>query len=362
MSLRVAVDLLYYTGRKGGTESYARGLFAALAGHDDLTFVGLGNAELRRDPPDWFPGEIVALPVSGENRVGWAAAEALAVGPVARRVGVDLLHCPSNFGPAVRLLPTVVTVHDILAERHPEWVPEGRARGVRLLHRATVRAADHVVSVSRATANDLHQLLGVPVDKVTVVPPGVEVTARADRRVADDRPFLLTGGNRMPHKNFEGLLHAWALLPNADRPKLVVTGGRGVDPLGPLVRELGLEHDVELRDWVDTAELEDLYRRATAYVFPTLFEGFGLPVLEAMARGCPVVGSDIPVLREVGGEAMVYADPHNPASLAEAVRKVTAEADLRDRLAEAGRARASDFTWPATARSIAAIYRSVVLA
>src|SRR2546429_452979 len=108
-ALRIAVDLVFYTGRKGGTESYARGLFTELASHDDLRLVGFGNRELAAEPPAWFPGEIVPLPVSGENRAAWAAAVAMGVGPCARGIGADILHCPSNFGPVLRLLPTVVT-------------------------------------------------------------------------------------------------------------------------------------------------------------------------------------------------------------------------------------------------------------
>ena len=126
---------------KGGTESVARGLYPALAKHDDIELVGIGNLRLAADPPRWFPGEVVGLPVDGENRPAWAAAVAFAVAPRARLLGANVLHCPSNFGPAVRLLPTVVTVHDVLPMRHPEWVPDGRAWGVRALIRATVRAA-----------------------------------------------------------------------------------------------------------------------------------------------------------------------------------------------------------------------------
>jgi glycosyltransferase involved in cell wall biosynthesis len=356
--LRIAVDLVFFTGRKGGTESYVRGLFPVLAGCEDLRFVGIGNRELAANPPDWFPGEIVGLPVSGENRAAWAAAVALAVGPRARGLGADLLHCPSNFGPLLRFLPTVVTVHDLLPIRHPEWVPGGRARGVQLLLNATVRAADRIITISQASAADLHRLVGSPMAGVDVIHLGTEPVDPLDRAVQPGpRPYLLTGGNRMPHKNFDRLLEAWTLIPPAERPKLVITGSHGDDPLLPVVARLGLEDDVDLRGWVSADELAGLYDGASAYVFPTLFEGFGLPVLEAMARGCPVIGSDIPVLREVGGGDMVYVDTRDPSAIAAAVRRIMRDTDAQAALAAAGRKRAATFTWQRTAEATAEVYR-----
>lgn len=350
--LRIAVDLVFFTGKKGGTESYARHLFANLADHDDLRFIGLGNRELAANPPSWFPGEVVPLRVSGENRAAWAVTEALVVGPRARGLRADVLHCPSNFGPAVRLLPTVVTVHDLLAARHPEWVPGGRAKGVQVLSRATARAADRIITISENSARDIRELLGRT--EVDVIPLGVDPVDPLQRHEPPVRPFVLASGNRMPHKNFPRLVEAWAQIPAAERPKLVITGSHGDDPLRPLVKQLGLTDDVELLGWVTDEELERLYDTASAYAFPTLFEGFGLPVLEAMARGCPVVGSDIPIIREVGGDAMRFFDPHDPASIARTVREVVADPGT---LADAGRKRAALFTWQRTAEATADVYR-----
>ena len=363
VTLRIAVDLVFFTGRKGGTESYARGLFPALAAHEDLRFVGIGNRETAADPPAWFPGEVVALPVSGENRTAWAVAEALAVGPRARWLGAHLLHCPSNFGPVVRWLPTVVTVHDLLPLRHPEWVPGGRARGVQALTRATAWAASRIITVSQASAADVHEFLGRPASDIDVIYHGIESTDAPDR-VIDPlaRPYLLSGGNRMPHKNFERLLQALALIPAMERPRLVITGAHGADPLRPVVEQLGLSDDVELRGWVSEEELAALYRGATAYLFPSLFEGFGLPVLEAMARGCPVIGSDIPVLHEVGGDDMIYVDARSPSAIATAVRRLVGDADTQMVMSAAGRKRAAMFTWERAADATAAVYRRVAAA
>ncbi|WP_433267157.1 glycosyltransferase family 4 protein [Actinosynnema sp. CS-041913] len=360
MPLHIAVDLVFFTGRKGGSESYVRGMFPAMAAaHDDLRFVGIGNRELAENPPDWFPGEIVPLPVSGENRVTWALAEAFAVAVQARRIKADLLHCPSNFGPSVKLLPTLVSILDVLPIKHPEWVPGGRARGVQLLSRATARAATRIHTISEASADDIVELLGRPRSDIDMIYLGADPVDAPLRGERTGRPYVLAGGNRMPHKNHARLLEAWALIPEAERPRLVVTGSHGDDPLTPLLRRLGLEDDVELRGWVTAEELADLYEGASAFAFPTLFEGFGLPVVEAMVRGCPVIGSDLPVLREVGGDDMVYIDPYDTRSIADAVRRVVSDQALRESLSAAGLKRASLFTWQRTADAHAEVYRAM---
>jgi glycosyltransferase involved in cell wall biosynthesis len=154
----------------------------------------------------------------------------------------------------------------------------------------------------------------------------------------------------MPHKNFERLLEALARIPEPRRPRLVVTGSHGPDPLAPVVDRLGLGRWVDLRDWIEAAELERLYAEATALVFPTLFEGFGLPTLEAMSRGCPVICSDLPVVREVAGDAARYVDPRDADDLARAIMEVCADRPLRDRMSRDGLARAARFSWERTAR------------
>lgn len=358
--MRVAVELVYFTGRKGGTETYARRLFAALGALPDtgIELVGIAGRELRAAPPDWFPGEIVHLPVLGESRPQWAAAVALAVAPRARALRADLLHCPANFGPALHVLPTVVTVHDLLPLRHPEWVPGGRADAVRRLQRRTLAVADRLIVVSAATATDVHALGGRDPAEVDVVPLGAP-PATTGARLSPERPFVLAGGNRMPHKNFDRLIEAWSLIPAGERPKLVVTGSHGADPLAAEVRRRGLAGDVDLRGWVGADELAALYAAASAYVFPTRFEGFGLPVLEAMAAGCPVLASDLPVLREAGGEAMATFDPTSAPGIAEAVRRLVADPARQEELRAAGRARAAAFTWRRTAEQTVASYRRV---
>ncbi|MGI8627476.1 MAG: glycosyltransferase family 4 protein [Geodermatophilaceae bacterium] len=364
-AIKVAVDLVYFTGRKGGTETYAKGLFPALRqAAPDLRLVGLTNTEIGPVAPDWFPGEVVQLPVSGENRLTWAAAELGLVSLAARRVGADLLHCPANFGPAVRLLPTIVTIHDLLSFRHPDLIAGRLAKGVSLLSKRAARAATRVLTDSQASAADIERFLGVGPERVDVVPLAASIpdAASSDPKVLHQlgipsgRSFVLSTGNRLPHKNFEVLLRAWARLPDP-RPMLVITGSHGEDPLLVLTERLGLADDVLLTRWVSAQELETLYQRATLYVCPSLFEGFGLPLLEAMQRGCPVLASDIPVLREVGGDAVRYVDARTPASLRSGLAAALTDDGARQELGRAGRLQARRFSWEATAAATAESYR-----
>lgn len=368
--IKVAVDLVYFTGRKGGTETYAKGLFPAL--HKiapELRFVGLTNTELGSTAPDWFPGEVVKLPVSGENRLMWAAGEAGLVSLAARRIGADLLHCPANFGPAVRLLPTIVTVHDLLSFRHPELIQGRLAKGVSLLSKRAARSATRVLTDSRASAADIATFLDIDADRVDIVPLAASASAPigvdpqealADIGVAPGRMFALTTGNRLPHKNFDVLLRAWAGLSRDTRPLLVITGSHGEDPLRPLVTKLGLDDDVLLTSWLSVEHLEVLYAGASFYVCASLFEGFGLPVLEAMQRGCPVLTNDIPVLREIGGDAVRYVDARVPETLCAGIAAFLAGDRARNLLAGQARVRARMFSWEATARATRDSYRRAV--
>jgi glycosyltransferase involved in cell wall biosynthesis len=157
--------------------------------------------------------------------------------------------------------------------------------------------------------------------------------------------LLLAVGQRRPHKNFEGLLRGLATLPAGKRPRLVITGSYDEDPLDPLVEELGLRDDVDLRKWVSRDELERLMATATAFVDASLVTGFSLPTLEAMLLGTPVLLADTPVFREVGGSAAQYFDPLDPAAIGRAMTDLIGDPARRRRMSAAGLERAAGFTW-----------------
>lgn len=346
---RVLVDLVFFTGRKGGMESYVREVYSRFSPDDaDLEYVALVSSELASVGAPWFPGAVVDSGVRGDDRIAWARAELFGVARAARRLGADLVHCPANFGPLRSKVPVVLTVHDLLAFRHPEFVPGAYSRILRTMIRAAARGARRILTVSRASRDDIVTYLGVPRDRVVVTPLAGSApadVAPSPRR--DDR--LLAVGNRMPHKGFEILLEALARVDAENRPSLVVTGSHGEDPLRPVVDRLGLGDHVELRGWLSRDELDVLYAESTALVFPTRFEGFGLPPLEAMARGCPVIVSDLPVLHEVAGDAAVYVDPTDPDAIAGAIRSLLASPADRERMSRAGLERAAGFSWARTA-------------
>jgi len=353
---RVLVDLLFFTGTKGGMESYVREVYSRLSPDDpDFEYVALASRELAASDVSWFPGRIVDSGVSGEDRVAWARGELVAVARHARREHADLVHCPANFGPWRSRVPVVLTVQDLLAFRHPEYVPGARARVIRVMIRLAARAARRILTISRATRDDLVSYLAVPPERIDVIPLAGSSPERGDPVGRLDAQ-LLAVGNRMPHKGFETLLEALARMEPDRRPTLVITGSHGDDPLAPVVERLGLGEHVRLCGWLSPDELDRLYRESTVLVFPTRFEGFGLPPLEAMARGCPVIVSDLPVLHEVAGDAALYVDPVDPEALAAAIRSVLESPSLRERMSQAGLARAVEFSWDRTAEATRAAF------
>jgi glycosyltransferase involved in cell wall biosynthesis len=347
---RVLVDLLFYTGTKGGMESYVRRIYSEMRSYiPEAEFVGLASTELFALGAPWFPGELIDSGISGENRISWAWGELTAVNRAAERIGADVIHCPANLGPRRSSVPVVVTTHDMLPFRHPQYVPGPYAPVLRILMKAVARGATRIVTISAASAGDIVRYVPSVAGKVDVVPlagsgggPGaVSTVARSN--------LLLALGNRLPHKNFDGLLRALALINPADRPQLVITGSHSDDPLAPLVDELGLADWVTLKGWVDDGELESLYSAAAAALVPSFFEGFGLPVLDAMSRGLPVLCSDIAPLREVAGDAALYFDPHSPESIAAAITRALGDRALLTSLRSAGSDRAAQFSWTRTA-------------
>jgi glycosyltransferase involved in cell wall biosynthesis len=369
-ALRVVVDLLYVTGRRGGTETYAREVLTRLGGVDPgLEVRAVTSRADRAAVESWFPGPVAVLPLDARRRASWALAEVLRVDGVARRAGADVLWCPANFGPLRGRTRRVVTVCDTIPLEHGGLGPVARTV-YRALLAPTARTATHVLAISQDTADAAVRVLGVRRENLTVVPLAgtpprpvehpAAVAGLGARLGADPtRPVLLSAGNRMAHKNFDGLLRAVARIAPARRPFVVLPGGGPDDPLAPLVEQLGLRDDVLLPGWVPRERLEALYGCATLYVCPSLAEGFGLPVLDAMARGCPVLAHDIPVLREVGAGAARYVDARDPDALAAAVEELLADPGRRAAMVEAGLTRAAAFSWDITARETARVLRAV---
>jgi glycosyltransferase involved in cell wall biosynthesis len=230
-----------------------------------------------------------------------------------------------------------------------------------------VRRSERVIAISQSTREDLVELLGVSPDRIDVVPNGLgtvqcktplpEAETRA-RFALGSRRVLLSLSAKRPHKNLPALIGALALIPADERPVLVLPGYRTSHEieLRGRANALGVAEDVRFPGWVSGAELEGLWSLARAFVFPSLYEGFGLPVLEAMARGVPVACSNASSLPEVAGDAALLFDPHDEAAIAAAMQRVLANSTEVDRLRARGLARAQEFTWERTARATLASY------
>jgi glycosyltransferase involved in cell wall biosynthesis len=370
--MHVGLNLVYLVpGETGGTEVAARELLPALvaAAGPGVRFTAFLNREASeaeggpwKDLMDW-----VTVPVNARNRAEWVRGEQQHLPRLARRAGVDLVHSLANTAPLWGRFRRVVTVNDLIHRFYPDTHGGLKARGMAFLVPAAIRRADRVITISAATADDLVRELGTPREKIDVVPLGVGTTVREavapatglrERFELGDRPIALSVSAKRPHKNLPRLLEALALIPAERRPVLVVPGYGTFhdDALAADVQRLGIAGDVRMLGWVDGAELEGLYAEAAVFVFPSLYEGFGLPVLEAMARGVPVACSDRGSLREVAGDAARVFDPEQPRAIAAAMEEILADPALADRLRAAGREQAARFTWPKAAQGVLASY------
>lgn len=361
----LAVDLLSFTGTKGGMETYTRELYRAIGRHaSEFDLVGLVSRQAAESDLSWFPGEIVATGISGENRFAWAAGELWRVASLARRHGADIMHSPATLGPARSSVPLVVTIHDLLYWSHPELMSTPfYTAPVKWMERRVAKAASRIITISEVSKAEIVKYLGSAPETIDVIPLAASAPWTESRAPDTERPFILATGNRRPHKNYEGLIRALALVEEQHRPRLIITGSHGAeDPLLPVVTELGLQDHVELRGWLSPEQLGELYRTATALAVPSFAEGFSLPPLEAMSSGVPVLVSDIDVHREVCGDAALYVDPHDLASIAGGLRTLTTDRSVGADLTARGHTRAATFTWDTTARRTLDAFRSTLAA
>jgi glycosyltransferase involved in cell wall biosynthesis len=368
-SAHIGLDLLFLDpGATGGMETYARALVPLLpAALPEARFTVLAGRELAQEwrARPWHPAlGLVALPVSSSTRIVRTAAQQTVVAGAARRAGVDLLHSLGNISPLVGP-PTTVTMHDLIYLHHPETTSGVLARGLAQLAPLVARRATRIVTVSEATARDLTDLLGIAADKIDVVPsgpgraPGAELVPEAELRATlglGRGPLVLSVSARRPHKNLVRLIEAIGRVPDAE---LVLPGYPTAfdDELREAAEEAGAADRVHLCGWIDGGQLEGLYRAATCLAFPSLAEGFGLPVLEAMARGLPVACSNTSALPEVAGDAALLFDPESVEAIAGAVAALLRDPALRERLIGRGREQATHFTWERAAAGTAASYR-----
>ncbi len=277
----------------------------------------------------------------------------------------DLLFSPTTHGSFV-LKNQIITIHDLLALRYKNLNIQ-QTFYFKYLLPFIVSRSKLIVTVSETTKQDVIDFLNCPADKIEVIYNGYDhnrYNTRGENVFLIEKKYrvsnyILAVGPTLPHKNFETLLYAYKDLEEPLRKKhpLVIPGGKKkyTEYLKNLVQELNLEADVHFLGYVDMDLMPSLYREATVLVFPSLFEGFGLPVLEAMASGCPVITSNTSSMPEVGGEAVLYFDPLNKQQLCSALNNVLTNGGLRNALREKGLEQARKFSWEQSARSLKTI-------
>lgn len=345
-------------GNTGGGETYVRRLVPALlAAREDLRLTLFTGREaypsLLAEP---WAGEaaVVCIPVRARSRVRRVLAEQTLLPRAAHRTGIGLLHNTLNTAPALPGIPQVTTIHDVIYKRFPETA--GRLNvGVALLVPLAARRSSVILTDSQASRHDLIEFLGVEPARIAVAPLGPGLSEPDEPMPASELregldlgnvPIVLTVAAKRPHKNLDRLLDAFRKLETD--AILVVPGFE--TPFEAALKQRAGER-VRFLGWVDDRTLDGLYRAATCFVLPSLAEGFGLPVLEAMLRGTPVACSRASALPEVAGEAALYFDPLDPASIASAIERCLKDTELRASLRAAGFERAGLFSWSRTAEA-----------
>jgi glycosyltransferase involved in cell wall biosynthesis len=363
--IHIGLNLIFLVPEEtGGMEVYARELIPALlsSAPPGMRFTAFINREAA-DAADGPWGSLlpaVTVPVRARNRVQWVLGEQALLPPMAARARVDLVHSLASTAPLWGPFRRVTTIHDLIYARFPEAHSGLRDKGMRVLVPQAARRSSRLLADSQSTAQDLVALLGLPAARIDVAPLGLGAVKHAKpaseqevraRFALAERPLLLSLSAKRPHKNLMALLAALAQIDATERPVLVLPGYATAHEveLRERARSLGIDGDVRFPGWMAAEELEGLWALASAFVYPSLYEGFGLPVLEAMARGVPVACSNASSLPEVAGDAALLFDPRDERAIATTITRLLSEPALRADLSARGLARAQQFSWERTA-------------
>ena len=355
--LRIGVNALYLIpGRVGGTEIYLRSLLATLAEIDSRNqYTVFTNRETGTDLVPAKPNfKCQAVSIRASFRPARILWEQIGLPLAAARQHLDVLFNPGFTSPMLCPCVTVSVFHDLQHRRRPELFRRVDLPFWRILLYVSAHRSTRLLAISDATRDDLLRFYRIEPKNITVTPLGVDpVFFDISRRRGIADPYILTVSTLHPHKNVDRLMHAFAEFRKT-RPefRLIVVGLRGfyTAALEKLRIALGLSEAVCFTGWIPRAELYDLFAGAAAFIYPSTFEGFGLPVLEALAAGIPVACSRIEPLSSLAGSAALQFDPGEPSAILEAMVRITSDRDLRARLSTEGPVRAKEFSWEKTAR------------
>lgn len=372
--MRVGIEVSAVTTRPTGVGTYIREilqrtLVQAAPGEEFFGFSsGMADLDARA-----LAGLRLHKHLGVPTRTLYTAWRALGIPKVdATLGGVDVYHATNFFLPPVQRAKRVLSVYDLTFLRHPEWCSPKIVRPFSRQIRTAVHAADAVLTCSEASKQDIVELLDCPAEKIHVAYGAADAIFHpVDRDAAREAllahhgiegPYVLFVSTLEPRKNLAGLLDAFAGLVNLVPHTLLLVGAEGWnhEPAAAMIAKRGLERRVRHIGYVrDRSDLPRLYSAADAFVLPSFYEGFGIPVLEAMACGCPVITTRRASLPEAGGDAAHYVDPEDPGNIAHGLRRVLQEPNYAAQLRERGLAQAARFQWDTAADKVLGLYRDL---
>ena len=370
---RIGVNLLWLVpGVVGGTEEYTTRLLAGLANElpPDIDVVLFANRSTVGAYPE-LTAELrtVVAPFAGGNKAVRVAMEATWLAAAARRERVALLHHAGGTIPPIRLSPAVVTIHDLQPLLLPDNFNAIKRWYLGWRIPATARQSKLVITITEYTKRTIVERLGIPAEHVVLVPPGYTVSM-AEEPEHDPiatyglgSPFFVYPAITYPHKNHLVLVRALAKVVTQHPDALLVLTSNEAQMEGAIGEEidrLGLADNVRRLGRIPRGDIDWIVRHATAVVFPSRYEGFGLPVLEAMGNGCPVIAADATALPEVVGEAGILVDPDDADGWAAAMARMLDDPAAREWHVEAGFARAASYRWSASTKALVDAYRRVL--
>ena len=370
--MRIAIDAHSVGSKLAGNESYATHLIEALADIDSLNQYVLYVT--RPEATDRFSNRWPNVQVRHTLPHTPIVRIPLTLSSELRRNPVDVLHVQFT-GPPFAPCPVVSTIHDLAFEHFPETFKRTSWMQLRLTVRNTAKTAAHIITVSEYSRRDIIETYNIGSERITVTPEAAPATfapvteekeiARVRNLYGINSDYILSVGSIQPRKNLVRLIKAYSALrrrrPQAKLPRLVLVGKCAwlYNETLRSIKELGVSDSVILTGYVPEADLPALYSGAVCFIYPSYFEGFGLPPLEAMASGVPVVVSNVSSLPEVVGDAGVLVDPNSVDSIADGLLKVLTDSNLREQMIRKGLERARQFTWEHTAKKTLEVIESL---
>jgi len=368
--VRIGMNLLYLIpGHVGGTQTYAESLIRALAGIDERNqYTLFVNPEAARlDWPQKPNFHIVVCRLAARRRAARYAYEQLVLPRLLKQLNIDLVHSPGYVSPLKTHCASVVSILDVVHVAYPMSRAKRLALGFFVTQSA--RRCDHIITISRFSQQKIREHLGVAAEKTTVTPLGFRESpplaptdfASLSTRYNIEKPYIVAFSGLPVHKNMPRLIQAFARLAAEIDHQLVLIGNLppGSDVRGEIARH-GLEKRVVITGYVPDRDVMPLLQHGDVFVFPSWYEGFGLPVLDAQRAGLPIACSRAASLPEVAGDAAQYFDPFSVQEMTESIRRCAQDDSLRARLRERGQENARRFSWKNTARATLEVYHEVV--